>query len=128
MEDLYSFLSVTNASIAGLASEIFFESWIGVEAHERKFSSRPYVRIKDRLFLNELEATSASIIRSPESSLSVDFAVSGRRLVGGNAALRILASYMAENDLEMAERPRGVFAWGIPLLPRTGRGHVEGIL
>jgi phenylacetate-CoA ligase len=28
---------------------------------------------------------------------------------------------MAKNDLEMAERPRGVFAWGIPLLPE----HVE---
>jgi phenylacetate-CoA ligase len=105
-----------NASIAGLASEIFFENWIGVEAHERKFSSRPYVRIKDRLFLNELQATSASIVMSPER---VYRKLRGFRpkLVSGNAALRILASHMAQNDLRMTEEPRGVFAWGIPLLP-----------
>jgi phenylacetate-CoA ligase len=110
------FLTSHEASTAGLASEVFFEGWIGVEAHERKFSSRPYVRMKDRLFLNEVEVTPASIIRSP--GLVLRRLRSYRpRLVGGNAALRILASYMAENDLELAERPRGVFAWGIPLLP-----------
>jgi phenylacetate-CoA ligase len=110
------FLVSHGASIAGLASELFFESWINVKPYERKFSSRPYVKIKDRLFLNELEVTSASIIRDPER---VYKKLCGFRpkLVGGNAALRILASYMAENDLAMAERPRGVLAWGIPLLP-----------
>ena len=110
------FLINHNAGTAGLASELFFESWIGVEAHERKFSSRPYVRIKDRLFLNELEATAASIVRDPEAVYR-ELRSFRPKLVGGNAALRILASYMAENDLEMAERPRGVLAWGIPLLP-----------
>jgi phenylacetate-coenzyme A ligase PaaK-like adenylate-forming protein len=105
-----------DAGTAGLASELFFESWIGVDAHEKKFSSRPYVRIKDRLFLNELEVTSASIVRSPEGVYR-KLCSFGPKLVGGNAAFRILASYMADNDLEMAERPRGVFVWGIPLLP-----------
>jgi phenylacetate-CoA ligase len=115
-----SFLINHSAGTAGLASEVFFESWIGVEAHERKFSSRPYVRIKDRLFLNELEATTASIVRDPEAVYN-ELRSFRPKLVGGNAALRILASYMAENDLEMTECPRGVFAWGIPLLPE----HIE---
>jgi phenylacetate-CoA ligase len=110
------FLISHNASTAGLASEIFFESWIGVEAYERKFSSRPHVRIKDRLFLNELEVTSAAIIRNPETVYR-RLRSFRPKLVGGNAALRILASYIAHNDLEMAEPPRGVFAWGVPLLP-----------
>jgi phenylacetate-CoA ligase len=112
----FFFLVSHSASIAGLASELFFESWMNVKPYERKFSSRPYVRIKDRLFLNELEVTSAAIVRDPERVYK-KFRDFRPKLVGGNAALRILASYMAENDLAMAERPRGVFAWGIPLLP-----------
>jgi len=110
------FLTSHNAGTAGLASELFFESWAGVEGHERKFQSRPYVRLKDRVFLNELQVTSGSIVRSPKAAYRK---LCGFRpkLVGGNAALRILASYMADNDLEITERPRGVSAWGIPLLP-----------
>jgi phenylacetate-CoA ligase len=110
------FLVTRNASIASLASEIFFESWIGVDANERKFSSRPYVRIKDRLFLNELQSTSSSIITRPDRVYR-KLRSFNPKLVSGNAALRILASYMVANSLEMAESPGGVMAWGIPLLP-----------
>jgi phenylacetate-CoA ligase len=105
-----------DASVAGLASELFFQSWLGVEPFEKKFSSRPYVRVSDRLFLNELEVTSASIIRNPESVYR-RLCRFRPRLVGGNAAIRILASYMSENDLQMSERPSAVSAWGMPLLP-----------
>lgn len=110
------FLTSRDAGVAGIASKIFYDSWIGVGAHERKFSSRPYVRIRDRLLLNELEVTSASLVKSPEAAYR-RLRSFRPKLVGGNAAIRILASYMAENDLETDDPLMGAVVWGIPLLP-----------
>lgn len=110
------FLTSRDAGVAGIASKIFYDSWIGVGAHERKFSSRPYVRIRDRLLLNELEVTSATLVKRPEAAYR-RLRSFRPKLVGGNAAIRVLASYMAERGLETGDPLSGAVVWGIPLLP-----------
>ena len=118
------FLTSRDAGVAGIASKIFYDSWIGVET---KFSSRPYVRIGDRLLLNELEVTSASLVKSPEAAYR-RLRSFRPKLVGGNAAIRMLASYMAENGLETNDPRTGAVVWGHPASSGTGGGLVKGIL
>jgi phenylacetate-CoA ligase len=97
-------------------SKIFFDSWIGVGAWERKFSSWTTTHTKDRWFLNELEATSASLIRNPWGVFT-KLSSFRPRLIGGNPTLRVLASFMAKNGLRAGSEVKGAVAWGMPLLP-----------
>jgi phenylacetate-CoA ligase len=110
-----AFLISRDAGTAGLVSKIFFDSWIGVGACERKFSSWTKTSFKDRWFLNELEATSVSIIRNPEEVFK-KLSRFGPQLIGGNVALRVLASFLVKNGLRLDGEVKGVAAWGIPLV------------
>jgi len=106
------------ASIAGLASKVFFDSWLDVKPHDRKFSAWSHqASIRDRLFLNELEATSyGDILKRPKETYN-RLSRFKPQLVGGGAGLRVLASFMIQNDWKVGGRLRSVVAWGMPLLP-----------
>jgi phenylacetate-CoA ligase len=111
------FVTDKQAGIAGLASRVFFDSWLGVKAHERKFSVWSHLRrMKDRLLLNEVRAVGVDLLRHP-ARIHGKLLSFRPKLVAGGAALRWFASYMIRNGLQAPDRLTGVVAWGIPLLP-----------
>lgn len=110
------FLTGREAGIAGIASKVFFEGWLGVEPHDRKFALRSRRRLKDRLFLNETQFSSVAVLNDLAEACRKILRIKPK-LIEGNSTFRILASWMVNQGISAGDWLRGIVAFGIPLLP-----------
>jgi phenylacetate-CoA ligase len=114
----YIYLDRSIRGIA-LATRLLFDSWLGIKPFDRRLDIRVFPRLKDRLFLNELQIPAFDVSSGTARRVFDRIkAFHPKALSGHPSALVLIAAYILENSVEALLPPKAVFPWGETLLPQ----------